>query len=121
MWEVLYTAVVFFETDTHTLVHSCLSHLTFLHELRQQTTPLAAKDVGSSEAAVSTAHTQVGDASFHQVECSRLPALSGGEGLTASATDHSAALKSEDKQVPFIARLRSEKHTSTAETKIWKH
>lgn len=45
--------------------------LTFLYELIQQTAPLAAKNVGSSEAAVSTAHTQVGNASFHQVEGSR--------------------------------------------------
>lgn len=69
-------------------------NITFLHELRQQTTPLAAKDVGPSEAAVSAAHTQVGDAFSHQVKGSSEPALTGGEGLASGGTYHGPTLGS---------------------------
>lgn len=70
---------------------------TFLYELCQQAAPLAAKDVGSGEAAVSTAHTQVGDAFLHQVEGGGEPALTSCEGLASGATYHSPSLQSYDK------------------------
>lgn len=66
--------------------------ITFLYELCQQTTPLAAKDVGPGEAAVSAAHAQVGDAFLHQVKGSGDPALTGGEGLASSGTYHCPTL-----------------------------
>lgn len=69
-------------------------HFTFLYELLQQAAPLTAEEVGSGEAAVSTAHTQVGDAFLHQVEGGGKPALSSHEGLASGATNHSPTLQS---------------------------
>lgn len=69
-----------------------MSLCTLLHEFRQQGAPLAAEDVGSGEAAVSAAHTQVSDAALQQVERRGQTALARGEGLTAGAADDGAAL-----------------------------
>lgn len=68
---------------------------TFLHQLSQQSTPLAAENVGPSKAAISTAHTQVGDAPLHQVEGCRQPPLTGGECLAASTANHCTTLRTQ--------------------------
>ncbi len=65
---------------------------TLLHEFSQQVAPLAAEDVGSGEAAVSAAHTQVSDAALEQVKRRGQTALARGEGFTAGAADDGAAL-----------------------------
>lgn len=70
-----------------------ISQFTFLYELCQQAAPLTAEDVGSGEAAVSTAHTQVGDAFLHQVESSGQPAFASCEGFASGATYHSPTLQ----------------------------
>lgn len=75
------------------LVQPVRQIITFLYELCQQTTPLAAKDVGPGEAAVSAAHAQVGDAFLHQVKGSGDPALTGGEGLASGGTYHCPTLR----------------------------
>lgn len=69
-------------------------HFTFLYKLSQQSAPLSAKDVGSGEAAVSTTHTQVGDAFLHQVEGGGEPAFTRCEDLTSGAAYHSPTLQS---------------------------
>lgn len=74
-----------------------LKDFTFLYQLSQQAAPLAAKDVGSGQAAISTAHTQVGDAFRHQVKGSSEPALMSREGLASGATDHRPTLRSFNK------------------------
>lgn len=65
---------------------------TLLHEFSQQVAPLAAEDVGSGEAAVSAAHTQVSDAALEQVKRRGQTALARGEGFTAGAADDGATL-----------------------------
>ncbi len=65
---------------------------TLLHEFSQQVAPLAAEDVGSGEAAVSAAHTQVSDAALEQVKRRGQTALACGERCTAGAADDGAAL-----------------------------
>lgn len=73
-------------------MHPVRQIITFLYELCQQITPLAAKDVGPCEAAVSAAHAHVGDAFLHQVKGSSEPALTGGEGLASSGAYHGPTL-----------------------------
>lgn len=73
-----------------------------LYELFQQTAPLAAEDVCSSEAAVSTAHAQVGDAFLHQVKSCSKPALASREDLAPGTSDHSPTLQPFELQTNVI-------------------
>ena len=64
-----------------------------LEELIQQAAPLLSEQVGSGQAAVSTNHTQVGDAALHEVVCGLQAPLVGTKLFTAGAPDDRATLK----------------------------
>lgn len=74
-------------------VLSILIKVTFLYKLCQQVTPLITEDVSSGEAAISTAHTQISDATLHQVKGSCQTTLFRSEILTASTANNCATLK----------------------------
>lgn len=67
--------------------------LTLLEELVQQAAPLLSEQVGSGQAAVSANHTQVGDATLHEVVCGLQATLVGAKLFTASAADDCTALR----------------------------
>lgn len=69
------------------------SVITCLYEFSQQTAPLIPKDVGPSEAAVSAAHTQVGDAFINQVKGGGQAALASCEGFASGTAYHSPTLQ----------------------------
>lgn len=66
---------------------------TLLHQLRQQPTPFLPEEVGPRQTAISTNHTQVGDAALHQVVCGFQATLVGTKLFTAGAPDDRATLK----------------------------
>ena len=66
---------------------------TLLDQLCQQVTPLGAEDVGPCEAAVTAAHTQVGDAALDQVEGRCQTPFQGVECHAAGAANHSTSLQ----------------------------
>lgn len=67
--------------------------ITFLEELIQQAAPLLSEQIGTSQAAVSPNHAQVGDVALHQVVCRFQTSFMGTELFTAGAADDGAALK----------------------------
>lgn len=67
--------------------------ITWLYEFSQQTAPLIPEDVGPSEAAISAAHTQVGDAFFNQVKGGGQAALTSCEGFASGTANHSPTLQ----------------------------
>lgn len=66
--------------------------LTSFDQVCQQLTPLIPELVCTSQTAVTTNHTQVGDAQFYQVTGSLGASLLGAEILTAGASNHSTTL-----------------------------
>lgn len=66
--------------------------ITFLEELIQQAAPLLSEQVGTSQAAVSANHAQVGDVALHQVVRRFQPSFMRTELFTAGAADDGAAL-----------------------------
>lgn len=64
-----------------------------LDKLIQQAAPLLSEQVGSGQAAVSTDHTQVGDAALHKVVRGSQAALVGSKLFTAGAADDCATLR----------------------------
>lgn len=67
---------------------------TLFHQLFQEVTPLSAEDVGPCETAVTTAHTQVGDAPLDQMESRCQAPFPGSESLATGTANHSASLES---------------------------
>lgn len=67
--------------------------ITFLEELIQQAAPLLSEQVGTSQAAVSANHAQVGDVALHQVVRRFQPSFMGTELFTAGAADDGATLR----------------------------
>lgn len=65
---------------------------TLLHQLPQQPTPFLPEEVGSRQAAISTDHTQVGDAVLHQVVSSLQASLVSAKLFAAGAANNSPAL-----------------------------
>lgn len=65
---------------------------TLLHQLPQQPAPLLPEEVGSCQAAISTNHTQVGDAALHQVVRRLQASLVAAKLFTAGAADHRPTL-----------------------------
>lgn len=66
---------------------------TLLDQLCQQAAPLLSEEIGPSQTAVSSNHTQVGDAPFHQVMSRLQTTLMRAEIFASCAADNSAALK----------------------------
>lgn len=85
--------VLFCLLNMNKLASTRFSDLTFFHKFSQQAAPLVSEDVGPGEAAVSAAHTQVGDAFIHQVEGGGQATLAGCEGFATGAADYSSALQ----------------------------
>lgn len=65
---------------------------TLLHQLSQQPTPFLPKEVGSCQTAVSTNHTQVGDATLHQVVSGLQASLMSAELFAAGTANNSPTL-----------------------------
>lgn len=66
-----------------------------LQEVSQQTAPLRPELVGSSQAAVTSDHAQIGDAQLDQVAGSRHAALPGAEVLAAGTANDRTPLWTE--------------------------
>lgn len=77
---------------------------TVLGQLLQQHAPLLPEDVGAGETAVPADHTQVGDASLHQIVGSFQAAFPGTEGFAPGAANNGPALKK--KRNPSICLLQ---------------
>lgn len=76
-----------------TVLIYCGHMITGSHEVSQQPAPLSPELVGSGQTAVSSDHTQVGDAQLHQVAGGLHATLPGAEVLAASAADDRPSLK----------------------------
>lgn len=68
--------------------------LTSSDQICQQLRPLCSELVGTCQTAITSNHTQVGDAQLDQVASSLGASLFGAEILTAGTTDHSPTLMS---------------------------
>lgn len=65
---------------------------TLVHQFPQQPTPFFSEEVGSRQAAISTDHTQVGDAELHQVEGGLQASLMGAKLFAAGAANNCPTL-----------------------------
>lgn len=72
--------------------------ITCLHEVNQQPAPLSPELVGSGQAAVTSDHTQVGDAQLHEVAGSFHTTLPRAEVLAAGAADDRPSLTQSDRK-----------------------
>ncbi len=77
---------------------------TRLDKLIQESTPLLPEEISPGQTAISTNHTQVSDATLHQVQSSTQTTLVGTKILTAGAANHSATLHTHSsiKKIQFI-------------------
>lgn len=85
----------FFLFLLHSFLHSGMLNmlsLTSSDQVGQQVTPFCPELVGACQAAVTSNHTQVGDAQLDQVVSGLCASLLGAKVLTAGATYHGAAL-----------------------------
>lgn len=66
---------------------------TLLHQLRQQSTPFLPEEVGPRQTAISTDHTQVGDAVLNQVVSCLQASLVGAKLFTPGTANNCPTLK----------------------------
>ena len=81
--------------ELHSPIPGPVLSLTSLYQVDQQFAPVCSELVGAGEAAVTSDHTQVGDAEFHQVAGGLHAALPGLEVLAPGTADHGATLAGE--------------------------